>query len=140
MATFIGNVFASGQDMGGTARILGEEVPFGTDLLFRCAELPELTIGIEIGDDAELPVPPSIAAAAAGATVIANSSARPEIVGKARARRALLRAVSARLQAGYISAEAGFGESTTDAVFAGQNLIVENGEIPAESEPFGAAQ
>lgn len=133
-----GDVFASGQGMGGTARILGEEVPFGTDLLFRCVELPALTIGIEIGDDAELPVPPSIAAAAAGATVLANSSACPEVVGKAGARRAFLRAVSARLQAGYISAEAGFGESTTDAVFSGQDLIAENGEILAESEPFGA--
>ena len=48
---------------------------------------------------------------------------------------------SRRLTAAYVYADAGDGESTTDAVFAGHDLIAENGSLLSETEPFdnGAA-
>ena len=38
--------------------------------------------------------------------------------------------------AGYIYANAGEGESTTDLVFGGHNIIAENGSILRESRRF----
>lgn len=71
------------------------------------------------------PVPPSIEAAREGATVIVNCSASDETIGKASYREALISGQSARLISGYIYANAGEGESTTDLVFGGHNLIAE---------------
>lgn len=68
-----------------------------------------------------------------GATVIANLSASDEVIGKDAFRRQLVAAQSAKLIAGYVYADAGEGESTTDLVFAGHHLIAENGAVLAES-------
>ena len=43
---------------------------------------------------------------------------------------------SARLLCGYLYASAGHGESTQDMVFAGHDLIAENGTLLAEVKPF----
>lgn len=72
----------------------------------------------------------------AGATVIANPSASNETIGKAEYRRQLVLSQSARLVSGYVYADAGADESTTDLVFSGHNLIAENGALLAQSEPF----
>ena len=87
-------------------------------------------------EDLWVPAPPSIGHAAAGATVIANLSASDETVGKADYRRALVKMQSAKLNCAYLYADAGEGESTTDMVFAGHNLIAENGRILQERRPF----
>ena len=92
----------------------------------------------EICEDLWAPLPPSTAHALAGATVIANLSASDETVGKAEYRRALVSQQSARLLCAYLYADAGHGESTTDMVFSGHNLIAENGALLRESLPFGA--
>ncbi len=110
--------------------------PFGTKLLFRCRELPELTLGVEICEDLWVVGPPSIRHAAAGATVIANPSAGDETIGKEQYRRDLVSGQSARLVCGYIYAGAGDGESTTDMVFSGHSMIAENGAILNESRLF----
>ncbi len=114
----------------------GERVPFGADILFRCADMPEFCFAAEICEDLWVPVPPSCAHASAGATIILNLSASDETVGKADYRRLLVRGQSGRLVCGYVYADAGSGESSTDMVFAGQNMIAENGAILAESELF----
>ena len=114
----------------------GKEVPFGTDLLFSCRELPEFCLGIEICEDLWVPLPPSTHLALAGATVIANPSASNETIGKAAYRHSLIRSQSARLLCGYVYADAGMGESSSDLVFAGHNLIAENGTLLAESALF----
>ena len=114
----------------------GEEVPFGTRLLFRAESMPELVLGIEICEDVWTPEPASTEHALAGATVIANLSASDEVIGKAAYRRQLVSGQSARLYCGYIYCDAGEGESTTDMVFAGHNLICENGAVLAESTLF----
>lgn len=116
----------------------GFTVPFGTDLLFRCRQMPAFTLGVEICEDMWTPIPPSSRHALAGATVLANLSASDETVGKAEYRRQLVSNQSARLLACYLYATAGHGESTTDMVFSAHNIIAENGSILAECKPFGA--
>ena len=120
-------------------RFAGADVPFGTKLLFRCAEMPEFTLGVELCEDLWAALPPSTHHALAGATVIANLSASDETVGKADYRRALVSQQSARLLCAYIYADAGHGESTTDMSFAAHDLICENGSLLAESKPYGEA-
>ena len=114
----------------------GTTVPFGTDLLFTCKTMPGLKVAAEICEDLWSALPPSTFHALAGATVIANLSASDETVGKAEYRRALVSNQSARLLCGYLYASAGHGESTQDMVFAGHDLIAENGTILAENAPF----
>ena len=79
-----------------TLRFAGQEVPFGTQLLFRCAEMPEFCLAAEVCEDLWAPLPPSTHHALAGATVIANLSASDETVGKAEYREALVSQQSAR--------------------------------------------
>ena len=119
-----------------TLRFAGQEVPFGTQLLFRCAEMPEFCLAAEVCEDLWAPLPPSTHHALAGATVIANLSASDETIGKADYRRALVCQQSARLLCTYLYADAGHGESTTDMVFAAHDLICENGAL--EGEIFSA--
>ena len=111
-------------------------VPFGANQLFKAENLPELVIGIDICEDLWMPIPPSCYHAMASATVIANLSASDETTGKDLYRRELVKNQSARLVSGYIYADAGEGESSTDLVFAGHNLIAENGSILAETKRF----
>jgi len=117
-------------------RLLGQEVLFGTDLLFACRQLPSFVLGLEICEDLWIANPPSGRLAECGATVIANLSASDELIGKAGYRRELVKGQSGRLLCGYLYADAGFGESTQDLVFAGHNLIAENGSLLAESDRF----
>ncbi len=119
-----------------TVTVLGRQVPFGTSLLFRCRTMTSFVLGVELCEDLWSALPPSTFHALAGATVIANLSASDETVGKAEYRRALVANQSARLLCGYIYASAGHGESTQDMVFAGHDLIAENGSVLAEAAPF----
>ena len=114
----------------------GSFVSFGANLLFKAKNLPELVIGIDICEDLWMPVPPSCYHAMASATVIANLSASDETTGKDLYRRELVKNQSARLISGYIYADAGEGESSTDLVFAGHNIISENGTILKETSRF----
>jgi NAD+ synthase (glutamine-hydrolysing) len=113
-----------------------QNIPFGTNLMFSCTQMPALMLSVEICEDLWVPSPPSVRHTAAGATLIANLSASNEVVGKAGYRRQLVGGQSARLVCSYVYADAGFGESTTDLVFSGHNLIAENGVILAESKLF----
>lgn len=112
------------------------QVPMGTNLLFRCSTMPELTAACEICEDVWVPCPPSISHALAGATVIANCSASNETVGKEAYREELIGGQSARLVCSYVYANAGEGESTQDLVFGGHNMIAENGNLLAVSKRF----
>lgn len=128
--------FAPGDDMGGTIRLLGEDVPFGTDLLFAADDVAGLVLHVEICEDMFVPVPPSAQAALAGATVLANLSGSPITIGRAEDRKLLARSASARCLAAYVYAAAGEGESSTDLAWDGQTMIYENGLLLAESERF----
>ena len=101
--------------------------------IFECTNMQGLSVGVEICEDLWSMDPPSSSLAQAGATVILNLSASDEVVGKAAYRRQLVSGQSARLVCGYIYADAGDGESTTDMVFQGHNIIAENGVILSEA-------
>ncbi len=131
---------APGDDIRGTIRIAGAEVPFGPDLLFTATDVPGLVLHVEICEDMFVPVPPSAQAALAGATVLANLSGSPITVGRAEDRKLLARSASARCLAAYVYAAAGQGESTTDLAWDGQTMIYENGRLLAESERFPSGE
>ena len=116
-----------------TISIAGEQIPFGTDLLFTDGSF---TFGIEICEDLWVPIPPSSQQALHGAEIIFNLSATNELIGKHQYLRQLIEQQSARCNAGYVYASAGAGESTTDVVYAGNGLIAENGKIISASERF----
>jgi len=116
--------------------LCGQKVLMSSSLLFSCATMPGFTLGIEICEDLWVPAPPSGNLALAGATVIVNPSASNEAVGKPDYRRMLVASQSARLCAAYLYADSGAGESSTDLVFSGHNLIAEDGVLLAESERF----
>ncbi len=113
--------------------LCSQETFFGTDALFPCETVPNLTVGVEVCEDLWAAGPPSVKLAQAGATLILNLSASDEVAGKASYRRELVKSQSARLLCGYVYANAGAGESTTDLVFGGHDLIAENGGLLAES-------
>ncbi len=105
-------------------------------VIFTCKEIPEFSFGIEICEDLWVAEPPSVSLAKGGASIIINLSASNEMIGKADYRRSLVSGQSGRLICGYIYASAGDGESTTDLVFSGHNLIAENGVILKETKLF----
>lgn len=115
---------------------LDQKVPFGQNLLFLCRNMPDFIVGVEICEDLWVAMPPSVRHVLSGATVIANLSASDEVTGKDEYRRELVKGQSARLVCAYLYADAGEGESTTDLVFSGHNMICENGAVLAESERF----
>lgn len=129
--------FTSGSADMGAVQFCGEEIPVGTNLLFSCENVVDLCVAAELCEDLWVPNPPSVQHALAGASVICNLSASDEMVGKGSYRRDLVAGQSARLVCAYLYATAGEGESTTDLVFGGQNLIAENGTVLAESTTFG---
>jgi len=127
---------AAGDDVKGAIRLNGVDVPFGSDLLFAAADLPNFVLHVEICEDMWVPVPPSATAALAGATVLANLSGSPITIGRADDRKLLARSASSRCLAACVYAAAGEGESTTDLAWDGQTMIYENGVLLAESERF----
>ncbi len=108
----------------------------GAPVIFVCKEIPEFSFGIEICEDLWVAEPPSVSLAKGGASIIINLSASNEMIGKADYRRSLVSGQSGRLICGYVYASAGEGESTTDLVFSGHNLIAENGVILKETKLF----
>ncbi len=119
--------------------LAGQDVPFGTALLFRLAEMPAFVLHVEICEDLWVPAPPSSFAALAGASVIGNLSASNIIIGKEGYRHQLVSNQSARCLAAYLYSAAGIGESTTDLAWDGHAIIYENGTLLAESQRFAAA-
>ncbi|MDR0914066.1 MAG: NAD(+) synthase [Oscillospiraceae bacterium] len=109
---------------------------FGENLLFVCNQNPDFTFGVEICEDLWQPGSPSQLYATAGGRIICNLSASPELVGKPDYRRDLVRVQSGKLCCGYILANAGAGESSSDLVYSGHNIIAENGVLLNQSEPF----
>lgn len=128
--------FTSGFEKAITVDFAGQETLMGMNLLFRCKNEPDFVVAAEICEDLWVPNPPSIAHAMAGATVIANLSASDEVTGKYVYRRDLVTGQSARLICGYIYADAGEGESSTDLVYSAHNIIAENGRMIAEAKRF----
>ena len=121
-------------------RLLGQDVPFGSDIVFEAADLPGFVLHAEVCEDVWAPVAPSSFGALAGATVLANLSASNITVGKAAYRRDLCAGQSGRCIAAYLYTAAGQGESTTDLAWDGHAMIYENATLLAESERFAEGE
>ena len=119
-----------------TVAYCGQKVPLGKGLLFPCENVPGLTVAAELCEDLWGAQPPSAALAQNGATVVLNASCSDEVIGKAEYRRDLVKMWSGHLLCAYVYADGGPGESTTDMVFAGHDLIAENGAVLGESQLF----
>ena len=122
------------EDWGTYVPLCGQddEIYFKAGQIFRCENIPELTLGFEICEDLWSPEAPSIQMAQAGATIIGNLSASNDLIGKDAYRRQLVTMQSAKLLCGYLYASAGEGESTSDVVFGAHQLIAENGALLGE--------
>lgn len=116
-----------------TINVAGQSIPFGTDLLF---DMGKACIAVEICEDLWVPVAPSSLAAVNGANVLVNLSASNELVTKHDYLIDLIKHQSNHCIAAYVYASAGFGESTTDLVFAGNCVIAENGTILRQGKRF----
>ncbi len=116
--------------------LAGQKAAFGAGLIFRCNEIREFVLHVEICEDLWVPVPPSSFGALAGATVIANLSASNITIGKHGYRRQLASNQSARCIAAYLYSAAGLGESSTDLAWDGDAMVFENGTLLAESRRF----
>ena len=131
--------FSSGRGISSEITFLSGKpvgpIPVGR-IIFACENIPELTISAEICEDLWVPCPPSAELAVNGAAIICNPSASDEAAGKSDYRRQLVTSQSASSVCGYIYTSAGFGESSQDMVFAGHNIIAENGTVIAESRKF----
>ncbi|WP_119698629.1 NAD(+) synthase [Microbacterium halotolerans] len=128
--------YADGAGATGFIRLNRGDVPFGPDLLFRAADVPDLTVHAEVCEDLWVPVPPSSLASLAGATVQVNLSGSPITIARADERRMLVQSSSARNLSAYVYAAAGMGESTNDVSWDGQTMIYESGALLAETERF----
>ena len=131
-----GRYFTAGNEIPVMLDFDGQEIPFGTNLLFTSDAIDGLSVACEICEDALVAKTPSTDHIAAGANVIVNLSASAEYVGKDEYRQLMVQSLSARLICGYIYANAGEGESTTDLVYGGHNIIAENGTILAQTKNF----
>ena len=114
----------------------GKEIPFGNKIILRNEKDADFSVAAELCEDLWVPAPPSASHALMGANIIVNLSASDETAGKAEYRRMIVGTQSAKTVSGYVYADAGEGESTTDMVFSGHNMICENGSVLAESKPF----
>ena len=127
---------APASDCALDAFIDGTYYPVHTQMQFCCEDLPDFQFSIEISDDLMAPIPASYALCMDGATIIANPSASFESVGRKDYRRLMAQSTSARLLCGYVTANAGYTESTQDVVYSQHNIICEKGKILAENAPF----
>ena len=114
----------------------GSFAPMSVNFLFTAQDFEELIVACELCEDIWVADPPSTRHAQRGAVVIVNLSASNETIGKREYRKTLLSSQSGRSLCAYVYADAGMDESTSDMVFAGNNMIYENGALLAESTPF----
>lgn len=129
--------FSSGLNLKDTyLELLGQTVPFGTDLLFQDENTKEITFALEICEDLWAVTPPSSEYALNGATIIFNLSSSNELIGKDSYRQNLIASQSARTVTSYIYTSSGMMESSSDLVFGGASYIYENGKLLKKNERF----
>lgn len=128
--------FNPGPEVPVEVTVIGQKTLFGTNVIINAVNLENVLVAGEICEDLWTPMPPSIAHAMAGATIIINASASNETVCKDAYRRELVKGQSAKLVCAYVYSSAGDGESTQDLVFSGHDLICENGSVISESQRF----
>lgn len=117
--------------------INGQSIPVTANTIFKSANMPQFTFGVELGNDLWGSPAPSLKLCRTGANIIAACSALPEVVGAAECRKGAVISNSTRLACGFVFADADYSESTQDSVYSRHLIIAENGKILAENKPFG---
>lgn len=115
--------------------LFGKHIPFTPNLIFK-DETSGAAISVELCEDLWMPLPPSAYHCIHGANIVANLSSSNQVFGKTEFRQALLKVHSTIKVCGYIYTCATDAETTTDSVFAGHNLIVDNGIVKGETKFF----
>ena len=128
--------YTSGKNIYDEISYAGVETIISDNLVFCCDKMRDFSFGVEVCEDLWVAASPSVEHAKHGATVICNPSTSDDVIGKAQYRRDLVKMQSGKLCCAYIYSDSGFGESTTDMVFSGQNIISENASLLAESKRF----
>ncbi len=128
--------FCSYEGDNTTVKLFGEDVPFGNRLVFVNDAHREVRFGVEVCEDVWVANSPSIGHTAAGANAVFNLSASNETVLKASYRKKMIEIQSAKCGVIYAYCSSGPSESTSNTVFSAHNIICENGELLAESQPF----
>jgi NAD+ synthase (glutamine-hydrolysing) len=113
--------------------ICGKKAEISNQKIF---STPHCTFAIETEADLLSATPHSSALSAAGAEIILCQAASCEAAEKYNYIKNQCCAQSGRTIGGYIYTSCGYGESSGDAVFAGNSFIVENGTILQQSERF----
>lgn len=116
--------------------LFDEEIPIGTDLIFKIKNNPKVKFSLEICEDLWSVIPPSNYTSLAGSLITFNLSASNETIGKYEYRKNLVSMESAKTISAYVYASSGVNESTTDLLFSGASMICENGKVLAENERF----
>lgn len=128
--------YTSGKNLYDEISYAGVETIISDNLVFCCDKMRDFSFGVEVCEDLWVAASPSVEHAKHGATIICNPSTSDDVIGKAQYRRDLVKMQSGKLCCAYIYSDSGFGESTTDMVFSGQNIISENASLLAESKRF----
>jgi NAD+ synthase (glutamine-hydrolysing) len=115
-------------------RLINQEVPFGTNILFSFAKDRRLCFGVEISGDLWAPVSPSTYHGLSGASIVFNLSATVEEIGLTEKIKGLIKTQSTKCNTAYVYTSSGAGESTTDGVYSGYGVIIENGVIQGETK------
>ena len=116
--------------------LFGKKVPFGYKIILQNTLMPEMKVACEICEDLWVPDSPSVSHALNGATIVVNLSTSNESASKENYRRSMVAMHASKCLCAYLYASSGKGESTTDVVFGGHNIINEAGRLIAESKPF----
>lgn len=116
--------------------LVGQQVPFGNDIIFKIKGPDAAVFGVEICEDLWVPLAPHEYQSLAGAMVLFNLSASNEVLGKADWRRTMVVSESGRCLAAYCYVSCGGGESSNDITFGGHAIVAENGFISNESSRF----
>ncbi|MBQ3116429.1 MAG: NAD(+) synthase [Clostridia bacterium] len=125
------NRYFSSLESNLTFDFFGQEIPLGKNFIFTCKDNQNLTVGVEIGGDLLQWTAPS------GANLIVNLCATPITVGKSELLQENVLSRSRFSKCGYILSNAGEGESTSEMVFGGCNVVCENGKLLNSTKPFG---
>lgn len=126
--------FATGESLhNSTTTLCGQTVSIGIDLLF---DATSFCFGMEIGTDLWAAMPQSTTLCLGGADIIFNLSATLEIVNRNHFISSMMKEQSIRCISGYVYASSGWGESTSEGVYAGNAMIWENGKLLSQGERF----
>ena len=108
--------------------LCGQIVSLYDKTVITAENMPEFSVCACLGEDLYAPIPTSSYGVIAGAKIVVNLSAFAFTINAKDEIFYAVNSLSKRLNCGYVLANTGFGESTTDFVYGGNNIISQNGK------------